>query len=456
MKISRDEPYKDPCSTCIELLVEKVENFFISTPQLASKKRFYPDLYTHQDLTLLEDDILDVVLFGSAFRKIFESGNWPKCRYRIWVLCSSFKKFLENDFFKNEGAVGVIPRELLFKVAATDNYDFSKPFDLIYGGRLSSQKNIKYLLSTVAHLQDLGVPCDLHLFGDVDNNSHEDLGRRLHQLSHDDLLKYSDELSWIRSPQFHAKESSDSWYKHSFKQPTFITLSTFICEDFGASVAQAQEQGWPVVLSDFGGHKDVESGTFLKVPYSLCLNDHYCDDLLKYFSKYTANFIKERSLSSHESSSSCEFIAPKELSYEDLDLARRESLNFLGSSLSLINHEYLSDFADNSRGAVYLKSVKKYLEGPHPKNLIIGFDFDHDSYSSKELSLLEGHISSNPECIRSCRFISSKNIFKKEWAKELLEAERVVLWLPSGQAEKFAAALKEKFHLNGDQIIILE
>jgi glycosyltransferase involved in cell wall biosynthesis len=70
---------------------------------------------------------------------------------------------------------------------------------------------------------------------------------------------------WRVKPRFLGDLGLD-WPRKIKGNPVLLNLSTSFQEDFGVSAAQAQQQGWPLMLSDWGGHADIEGAGCLKIP----------------------------------------------------------------------------------------------------------------------------------------------------------------------------------------------
>src|SRR5262249_55975023 len=149
--------------------------------------------------------------------------------------------------------IGVIPRYELFP-AAKEQRAFPRagaPFTLVFGGRISPSKNVETLLETVSYLQTAHeVSVRLALFGRFDEAPEvRDYRARIRR-----LIKTT---PFTDRPRLVEGLGPDQWYRGSFETPILVSLSTFLSEDFGVSVAQAQARGWPCLLSDWGGHRDV-------------------------------------------------------------------------------------------------------------------------------------------------------------------------------------------------------
>ena len=212
--------------------------------------------------------------FRELLKRFLESANWTyldaidsgfsaKRRRTCWRSCFGVPAW----------QIGTIPRyELL--APAREQRPFparSEPFTLVFSGRLSPTKNIEMLLKTTAFLQTVQkVPVELALFGSFDNELHVDHepppeGERLTDYR-ERVLQCIDELEWTARPRIIHGCGPDDWYRQKLVNPVLVSLSTFLGEDFGVSVAQAQALGWPCLISDWGAHRDVRALAFGKLP----------------------------------------------------------------------------------------------------------------------------------------------------------------------------------------------
>ena len=83
----------------------------------------------------------------------------------------------------------------------------------------------------------------LHLFGNSDDENPDDTGRReTDQNYQDNIASLVSKLDWTLAPVFHGNVESEDWIKTELKNPTLINFSTYMCEDFSVSSAQAQER----------------------------------------------------------------------------------------------------------------------------------------------------------------------------------------------------------------------
>ncbi|MCF8060797.1 MAG: glycosyltransferase [Bacteriovoracaceae bacterium] len=418
MKIKRETPFWDHCNTSMGYLWEKIEAYFIRHPEFNSLQRFYSDFHKGFSTKIDYKLPLDVITFGDTFKKMFESGLYANPEVRFWNIGRSFKNMQDDLFFKEE-SVNLIPRYELFDRLKASAHRLSEPMDLIYAGRISAQKNIEGLLLTVFSLQKRGVPCRLHLFGAFDNQVHEHRGRFKsvdYQQKIEDLIN---DLSWADEPILYGLVDSKEWAKKSYQNPTFISLSTNFQEDFGVAVAQAQEEGWPIIVSDFGGHKDILSEAMIKIPAGLCPQSHWPVSLCKELAEKTADYILKEEFSSFEvEQKECAslFIGK---SLAELDHLRRELVKSIGPSAHLVMRDNLNEFADTPCGSLLIYRALDYLEGPAKDILLISEDITKDS--AQEFKKIMSEWTSE----NRLQWISTANLKHKDSTYLLLRANKI-------------------------------
>jgi hypothetical protein len=161
-----------------------------------------------------------------------------------------------------EDSIGVIPRYQLaprLKPKARRVLDLQQDFDLIYSGRIQSHKNFALVCATASALQHATEKRVRFYI----------CGARLDQ-ARDTIKKELAQHRWKTQPSI-LGDLGENWFKSRWKNPVLINLSTFCYEDFGVSVAQADRMGWPMILSEWGGHLDVRAPGAIFVPADLVL-----------------------------------------------------------------------------------------------------------------------------------------------------------------------------------------
>lgn len=443
MKVNRLSKENDPCETSIEFLVDRCEKFFSNHPELKSEKRYYAE--STLQTSFEEKEIVDVVLFGNGYKTIFQSGNWPFKKLRLWVLSQEMKNFFESEFSQGKIKVNLIPRNEIYPVDLDLKFQGTGPVQYIYAGRLSYQKNLKLLLATFNSLREAQPHAELHLFGDFDDTIHENLGRR-------ELSSYKEDLARFSNLQvtFHGKVEKEYWADKEWKNPCFISLSTFLSEDFGVAASQAAEKGWPLILSEFGGHRDISASQVFYIAPELCLNDHLPNALLREVGEGIAERIVTAIFSKSEFQTE---ITKHEFALDVLDHQRRRWATIFGSSVSLLGYEYLSTFADQPMGRNYLNEFYHFQTGNLPLFSFVGFDFDHHELKNNMAKKVAGILKSHHQ--KCPFFINSRDLLLKDSIKLCLKSEKIFLLNDTGDAEKWKSFLIEELCIEESKIQIL-
>lgn len=249
----------------LSILQQKVEDFFLQTRAKNQEGNLW--FADCPSLSKSTEAVTDVILFGSFLRRILESGNWPFSEVRLWCLSPSVKQVLNGLFGLRDDEVAVIPREELFPQSAIIKPfpDLNKPWTLVFSGRLSPTKNLETFLVVGYFLQKFFSP-ELRLV--LQGEFQDDLDPLCDRLRGDNYQSYIksivSSLDWTHVPQFLSAAKNNPWYQDHKLNPVFASFSLFSAEDFGVSVAEARMQGWPVILSDWGGQRDVQGDSVIK------------------------------------------------------------------------------------------------------------------------------------------------------------------------------------------------
>lgn len=446
MKVKRDDRPKEASITSIEILTQKVEDYFARYPELNSQKRYYPEnphsLFPKTEIDADQDEV-DIILFGNAFKSLMASGLWPARAVRFWCLSSRFRDYLEQMLPGLK--VNLIARNELFpeqqNIIAND---WSTQTDLVYAGRISAQKNIESLIYTAFFLQQKNYPCTLHLVGDFDDHYHEHLGRRIHKDYKKRINDLIESLEWKSKPVIHPKTAPDQWTNLGFQNPVAVSLSTYFCEDFGVSLAQASQKGWPIICSDFGGHADLQGAYVYKcdsIPHS-----HLPLKIIREMSERLAlSLVKEFSSARIMTNNLNDREATKQsLLINELDAIRRAFSEHLGANAHLIALDELSEFADTTTGASVINQIETHLFSNAPRAIIINYDCDREDIDEFEAKELKSILNEIPEDYR-IELISSKNIFFKDQINKLMSAELIYLNLKNELKIKTRETLQQKF-----------
>ncbi len=287
-----DRIYEDLCYKSIEALEARVKDFLSNNYGI--KKPWIVDSIEGSRNYEQPEEFVDIVFFGSFLQRFFESGNWVSHSVRFWVLCNSVKRVLVEDIGIPDEAINVIPRYALYPKA--DNIAVfprkNEEISFVYAGRISESKNIEALVYITYYLQkNFAMKIKLYLIGNADNVS------SIYSLKEDQfnfekrLFELMGNLDWLIQPEVISEVEQGEWRKMKFANKLYVSFSTYNCEDYGVSVAEAQEHGWPCLLSNWGGYKEVEGSHVLKVPSSYLIESSGEQIALKYRCRYAASWI---------------------------------------------------------------------------------------------------------------------------------------------------------------------
>lgn len=207
---------------------------------------------------LLAQDTCDVVLVGDAPSYFLEPALWKmRGSYRFWVLSNVAREFFSRLSGLPEEHFSVIPRSALFEVTEP-KYTIADSLSFVYAGRCLQGKNLALLGRVVSQLQ--GLPeFKNHRFFFAGSGGFESL---IDELKH---------LKWSHPPEYLGDLGSD-WVRYPFPRPVYLNLSTYAMEDFSVGTAEAQQQGWPVVVSDWFGLEDVNGREVIRIDPELCVD----------------------------------------------------------------------------------------------------------------------------------------------------------------------------------------
>ena len=207
-----------------------------------------------QDFLIPNDSLVELVLYSDGRDRIQDLHLLPSnLKYRYWVLSRYSKNVLLKKSGLKPAHIHVIPRYELFpiKKPMTRLTNKNKPLKLIYSGRTDCLgKNFHLACALASEIQaQWKARVEFHVCGP----------NLMPNLVASELLKYK----WKTEPKLW-NDLGRKWI-NKFKTGTLINLSTFLGEDFGVSVAQAQQKGFSLIISDWGGHKDVIGANVIKI-----------------------------------------------------------------------------------------------------------------------------------------------------------------------------------------------
>lgn len=432
LKTNRDEINLDPCLTSVNILESKVRSYL-------NKKEIYniwfPEHYTGTQSSTLKsidsEKVVHVVLMGDFLRKFFQSGNWIFENLHFWVLCNRSKKVMVELLGLPENTVSVIPRYKLFPIKDTSLKSKSSKVDFVYSGRISASKNIKFLLALISELQTTySLDCTLNFYGWYDTDFPENEGRR-QEFNYPEMIdSFVKKLKWSEPPLFHGKKGSEDWISDKLENPILLNFSTYTSEDFGVSIAQAQSNHWPSVLSAWGGHLDATEGKVLFINSSWIPHDHHRDPtivcLAKTIGKFVFNKFSCENLESSPSKRASHPLETETITITSLDKIRRNISKKIGLETPMLGRDRMDLFCDSNSGHWFIKQYEHFFSKSAGKKIII---IDHDLESNHShvdnLNSFINNLEYDPDI--DLMMISSKDIFLKYNILALSKAEKIII-----------------------------
>lgn len=432
MKSNRNEEEFEHSQLSIDFLTQQIKGvlakkFGIETPWFPDSPQWYKSLPKSD-----EGSPIDIVLYGSFVQRFFETGNLIGDNYRFWVLSNQVKKVLTELLGMPEDSITVIPRSEICPPGQAKEIQ-NDSFDLVFSGRISPVKNIEfYLLFNYFLQKDHQVNCRPVLFGNFDNITHDQHGRQLPKDYQHFIQELSKGLDWNTKPKFMGLYPSDEWVKHKeLNHPVFSSFSTYSKEDFGVSFGQAEMEGWPALVSGWGGHLDSICSNVLKVPMTRLAES--TDELPIIEGKARAlarDFVLNKSMFLLETKIE-NFQLPAPLSLTQLDQIRRKAITKWGIDTLYISRQMSEHFADTKNGMMFYNEFKNVF-GHHPtttKNVLLLHDYNLHLYEKKPESFIKinelAYKSSGEKC--HLDVIMSRDIGNKSTLKKLIQAENIYL-----------------------------
>lgn len=266
MKLPSLTEYRNSWPKSLAYLESLVLDYFAKN-NLEVDDVWFPDIEVIFPKRLNDKKIINVVLFGGFLERFFESGNWPNKEYKIWVIGSAVKNILVNQFAFNKDQIQLIPRYELFPKTQniSKKLDLTQKIRFVYSGRLSAQKNIEMALAFIEELKnEFNLQVEIYLLGEWDNYIPKNLGRFVIDSYQNELENFISKLQ-LNNVKIMSGLDRLAWQKYLEGNVCLINFSTFVCEDFGLAVAEANAQDFPMILSYWGGHIDVQGENIILI-----------------------------------------------------------------------------------------------------------------------------------------------------------------------------------------------
>jgi glycosyltransferase involved in cell wall biosynthesis len=327
---------------------------------------WFPDIDIIFPKYLESQTNIQIVFFGGFLERVFETGNWPKKNYSFWTLSSNVGKILVEMLKFPKETIKIIPRNALFvKNHSEKKINLNQEIQVVYSGRLSSQKNIEMLLAFSAILQEqLDVDVEVLLLGEWDNQIPKNRGRYIISSYQQSVEEFKEKLNFKIEPRIISNLDHDGWLEEVKSNAILVNFSTFVCEDFGVSIAQAQSLGMPMILSNWGGHSDVIAENCFLVEFqdigeSLSVDEQIILKAQIVVSKFLDNKLRinNKKVNNNFSSDHCS------LNLDDLQKIRLGAIEHYGNEMTLLGQDRMSLLASSQAGKIFFKDFSNFFAG---------------------------------------------------------------------------------------------
>ena len=432
LKSNRSEEEFEHSQLSIDFLTERIKD--VLAKKFAIRNPWFPDSPTwyksHPKSS--EGKPIDIVLFGSFIQRFFETGNLTGQNYRFWVLSKQVKNTMTNMLGMPEESITVIPRSEICHPGELIEMQ-GDSFDLVFSGRISPVKNIEFYLFFNYFLQkEYNINCRPILFGDFDNITHDQYGRQL-PIDYQQLIrKICKQLNWQNEPQFMGLYPSGEWTKHKdLVNPIFCSFSTYSKEDFGVSLGQAEMEGWPAIISCWGGHLDSQQANIYKVPLTRIAESTDEFPIIEGKAKALARDFVFNKKSFLFEPDSPPFQLPTPLSLTQLDQMRRKAINKWGIETFYIGRQMSDHFADTKRGISFFNEFKNIFgySQEDTKTVLILHDYNLSLYNKDQEIFTKINELTFEKTGKNSHLdvIISRDIGAKHTLQKLIEAKNIYL-----------------------------
>lgn len=433
LKTSRNEEEFEHSRASLDYLCNRIQTYL--TKEFGIENPWFLDSPNWSKFKRDKNNIpTDLVLFGSFIQRFLETGNLPSVDYRFWVLSTKVKDVLSTLFNFPVESLAVIPRVAITPKGEEKVFN-EKSFELVHSGRLSPVKNIEMFLLFAYYLQnDHGLECRPVLFGDFDDITHDQHGRIFPTDYRKKITSLSSSLDWKFTPRFEGLYPSDEWViNQKLNSPVFCSFSTYSKEDFGVSLAQAQEQGWPAILSSWGGHLDSIGDNIYHIPLEYIGESTDELSVIKGRARALArDFINKRAHFTPDKVNKGKTQLPAPLSVSQLDQLRRSGIEKWGYEIQYITRQLTDHFADTNNGRLFYQEFESLFghKSKSTKNVLIIHDYNLELYQKDRdyMKKLEDLVFSNTTHDLHLDIIPSREITHKDMLTKILRADQIFIF----------------------------
>lgn len=402
---------------------------------------FFPDAYSDSFENVNCEEIVDVILLGSFARSFLESGNLPFKKIRFWCVSQSVKNALVSIFKISSENIGLISREqLLENQPVKKEINPTQLVNFVYAGRLCPAKNIELLIETVHALENnYKKEIQLHLIGDFDHQEKIYVKSVADHNYEESLKRLISQMSWKNIPIIYKKAPQAEWMTKFEDNQVFVSLTTNVFEDFGVSVFQVQKLGWPCILSDWGGHKDVASSNTLKIPYSYL--SQMKED--KYKASILSKFINEKFYNNDFANKVIKVNVeqPKSLAMSEFDLIRKSFMLEYGPQINLVLREKWNELILTKNGIKFYCQYRSFFVGDQESDYDVAIVSDY--FNDQNLGLkVQKYLEKLSEDNIGVVFISFLEVSQKPTWKLLLNARKIHYLIENDKLDKTKSAIE--------------
>lgn len=368
MKLPDSKEFINYWPKSLAILQEKVLSFFLRH-NIQIDNIWFPDIDIVIPISLKGHKNIQIVFFGGFLERFFESGNWPNKNFKFWCLSSKVQMVLIDLLKLPADSINVIPRYQLFEKNQFLKYcDLKQDVQIVYSGRLSSQKNIEMVLAFGEILKEkIHKKVEILLLGEWDNLAPKNRGRYQINSYQKIVEKFQSNLKIKQSVSFIHHLNYEEWLNQLSSNCILVNFSNFVCEDFGVSIAQAQQLGIPIILSKWGGHCDVQGDNILWVDNNDIGESFSLEEcvLLKaqiVVEKYWGQKLS-RALDLENGDKLIQLTETRYLSLVELHCLRLKAIEEYGNEMLLLGQDRMSLFASTESGKNFFKKYALIFSG---------------------------------------------------------------------------------------------
>jgi hypothetical protein len=302
---------------------------------------------------------------GSYYEKIFQPQIFPETSFSLFCLSHAVREALISLFELPEQGLGIIDRSHLFIPSSTKkSFALNSESTLVFGGRLSPQKNIEFLIFTLFHLQILfSKDVKLLLLGDFDDVYHKDILGLKFTSYKQKIFNLIEQLPWPgEKPSIVSELNQQEWLNYLPANGFFLTSSDLISEDFSVSAAQCEEIGYPMLLPSWAGLKDVRASNVYHFDVNLLANSHADVKLISHQARNFTQMLMEKKYFQLPQINLHQDIIPSEkMSRQKMESIYQANLARWGEELAFLRKGDIASFALSKKGQDFFKALRLIL-----------------------------------------------------------------------------------------------